>query len=370
MALAAGRIGQDHTVKSVSLQSPRWSFSRYAPALVSRMAKYSNLKGLEQFHAFVLQRSQHQRLKEIIRKHHLTHLLNLGVFDQSFPEVDIPVWGIVYDTNYAPSWRDKCLNNLSCWSKRADGILAISNWTQEQIIKAVPCSKDKIHTVPLAVTAPQPCILHQVEHDNSRPVLLYPASFKHHKNHFFLLKTLALLDKEGYDFKMIFCGLNTDQIFSSHRLDDKILEMTRAFVEASSSRFKARIHALGMVDRRQLERLFEQASHVLLPSTYEGFGLPLAEAVARGVPVLCSDIAPFREQVSLYGLDRHVIIINRFDEDLWTQAIKRAADQANHPDQCRKSISECLNKWTWSDVASQYLKLRKHCSFNRSLAKR
>ena len=79
---------------------------------------------------------------------------------------------------------------------------------------------------------------------------------------------------------MIFIGLNTDQIISFKCLDDRILEDARLFVERSTPRFKLALHAVGMIPQDHLEHLFKQASHVLLPTTYEGFGLPLTEAVS------------------------------------------------------------------------------------------
>jgi glycosyltransferase involved in cell wall biosynthesis len=52
---------------------------------------------------------------------------------------------------------------------------------------------------------------------------------------------------------------------------------------------------LGAVDDRRLEQLYAGATAVVALSLYEGFGLPVAEALSAGTPVLCSDIASFRE---------------------------------------------------------------------------
>lgn len=52
---------------------------------------------------------------------------------------------------------------------------------------------------------------------------------------------------------------------------------------------------LGAVDDARLDRLYAGATAVVALSTYEGFGLPVAEALSAGTPVLCSDIPPFRE---------------------------------------------------------------------------
>jgi glycosyltransferase involved in cell wall biosynthesis len=67
---------------------------------------------------------------------------------------------------------------------------------------------------------------------------------------------------------------------------------------------RAQAAALGVQDRARfcgwvadedLERLYREAAVVLLPSLAEGFGLPVLEAMVRGVPVACSDRSALRE---------------------------------------------------------------------------
>jgi alpha-1,3-rhamnosyl/mannosyltransferase len=55
------------------------------------------------------------------------------------------------------------------------------------------------------------------------------------------------------------------------------------------------LHPLGYVDDAPLLALYRGARFLVFPSLYEGFGLPLLEAMAVGCPVVCSDLAVFRE---------------------------------------------------------------------------
>jgi glycosyltransferase involved in cell wall biosynthesis len=64
---------------------------------------------------------------------------------------------------------------------------------------------------------------------------------------------------------------------------------------AAALRVDDRIAEMPFLDARVLAALYRRAALVLLPSEAEGFGLPLAEAMACGATVLASDIAAFRE---------------------------------------------------------------------------
>jgi hypothetical protein len=68
--------------------------------------------------------------------------------------------------------------------------------------------------------------------------------------------------------------------------------------------------------------------------------------------VLCSDIPPFREQVSLYKLERYVAVVDGFDEDSWPRAIEKEIHIANQADYASDVVIESFSRWTWIDVAS------------------
>ena len=55
------------------------------------------------------------------------------------------------------------------------------------------------------------------------------------------------------------------------------------------------VRLLGGVDPERLESLYAAASVVATPTRFEGFGLPVLEAMARGVPVACSELPVLRE---------------------------------------------------------------------------
>jgi len=81
---------------------------------------------------------------------------------------------------------------------------------------------------------------------------------------------------------------------------------------------------LGFVPEEDLPALYSCATALVIPSTFEGFGLPLVEAMAAGTPVIASDIAVFRE----VGGDVPVYF-NPFELDSLKNAIVRVLGDEN-----------------------------------------
>ena len=75
-----------------------------------------------------------------------------------------------------------------------------------------------------------------------------------------------------------------------------VLAGVRGFAAKGIERLAGRsVRLLGWIPRDQFYELFRRARGFIYPSTFEGFGMPVSEAMAAGVPVACSDIPPLRE---------------------------------------------------------------------------
>lgn len=109
-----------------------------------------------------------------------------------------------------------------------------------------------------------------------RPVVLEASGYKHrHKNIARLLEALALLPA-GRRPVLVLTGASTVH-------EEELRAGARALGLESDTRFT------GWIPDEELEGLYRIASCLVLPSLYEGFGLPVVEAMARGLPVACSD---------------------------------------------------------------------------------
>ena len=93
-----------------------------------------------------------------------------------------------------------------------------------------------------------------------------------------------------------------EQFKSSHPSDHQLVLAGRAswqteevFKAIADSKWKEAIHLPGYVSTSDATALVASAEAMIYPSLYEGFGLPLVEAMASGVPVICSDVSSLPE---------------------------------------------------------------------------
>ena len=113
----------------------------------------------------------------------------------------------------------------------------------------------------------------------NRPYLLYASRIEHPgKNHVTLIKAFSALRKKGkmLDRELVFVGSDWSGAEAVHE-------------EAKNSGCEDAIRFLGFVPGPDLPYLYAAAETFVFPSLYEGFGLPILEAMQCGVPVACSN---------------------------------------------------------------------------------
>jgi glycosyltransferase involved in cell wall biosynthesis len=105
---------------------------------------------------------------------------------------------------------------------------------------------------------------------------------------------------------------------------------------------------LGWVERNELEALYRFASLYVVPSLFEGFGLPVLDAMQRGCPVLASDIPVLRE----VGGDAAVYVDSRSPSDLATAVQDLLGDSARL-DAIRSAGRRRATEFDWRHVAER-----------------
>jgi glycosyltransferase involved in cell wall biosynthesis/GT2 family glycosyltransferase len=119
------------------------------------------------------------------------------------------------------------------------------------------------------------------------------------------------------------------------------------------ARFAGRVEHLGFVDAARLRSLYASALAVVLPSLYEGFGLPVLEAFEAGAPVVASDIPTVNE----ISRDAFVRVSKPLDPSWWADALRRVSDDPDLRTAMRARGKEAAERFTWREIGEQFADL-------------
>ena len=304
-------------------------------------------------------------LNDLIQKHQATHCLYTITGGQSVPKINIPFAVIVPDVywhfspdKYTDEFRRERDRNLEEWLKRSSIVFTISESTKKDINNIFPKFKIKLKAIPLAADVNQetfktPQFLNNQE---QVPFFFYPASHSgYQKNFITLFKAIKELVSKGLRFKVIIAGRETDKLTGNEPFSGNQDEEARMFYQKNKDIISKRIETLGFCTREKIEELYGTCRCVVLPSKYEGFGLPLIEALSRGCYAICSDIKPHKEQVDIYKCKDRVSFFPPQDEDRLAEFIEEVITipKKRLP---QEDIAERFSHWTWKDVAQDYIR--------------
>ena len=206
--------------------------------------------------------------------------------------------------------------------RRADRVIAISEFTKRTLVERCGIAPEKIVAIPLGVS-PAP-----VEAAASCPplpgrYLYYPAATFPHKNHETLFRTLTTLRRRGgFDLQLVLTGQRTSRL-------NRLRRLTRELGIDSA------VHHLGFLPYAEVAQVYLGAEAVVFPSRFEGFGLPVVEAVRFGRKVICSRLEVFDE----------IGVPKRWQIDFAQPDALLAALAMEGPTVLEKPL------WTWAEVA-------------------
>ncbi|MBI4846723.1 MAG: glycosyltransferase family 4 protein [Candidatus Omnitrophica bacterium] len=182
-------------------------------------------------------------------------------------------------------------------AKHADKIIAISESTKKDIMHYYNISEDRIEVVYHGVNS----IFHPIE-DKS---LLFSVKEKYKINGHYVLFTGVLQPRKNIPrliraFRHVLNVFNgrVSLVISGQKgwMYKEIFETTKR--EGVSEK----VIFTGYVPQQELVLLMNAAELLILPSLYEGFGMPLLEAMSCGAPVICSNVSSMPEVVADAGL--------------------------------------------------------------------
>jgi glycosyltransferase involved in cell wall biosynthesis len=174
--------------------------------------------------------------------------------------------------------------------RKADRIIVSSKHTKKDLIDKLGVEDNRISVVPLAAgsefvkaTPARVAAIRSTYNIADRPYLLYTSTIELRKNHAVLLRAFARLIEKNPNLphRLLFCGgkwIGAEAVFE---LAEKL------------GLYEDRFRYLGYVD--DLTSLYSGADLFVYPSHYEGFGLPILEAMACEVPVIAANATSLPE---------------------------------------------------------------------------
>ncbi len=199
--------------------------------------------------------------------------------------------------------------------KRADRIVAVSEFTKKEIEKYYQISAEKIEVIFNAVSEDflrqdvSQGKLEQVREKYELPdrFLLYMGTLQPRKNLPFFIEAFAKLKQQIPDLKLVIAGN-----LKAHNVDLQIENKIKQLSLENEVIFP------GFIDEDDKAAIFALAHVFVFPSLYEGFGIPILEAMSQGVPVVASNIESLKEIGSDCALFFDVQSLDNLAEKLYT----------------------------------------------------
>jgi len=247
------------------------------------------------------------------------------------------VWKYAGDTMRPLS---RCLERyqMPAAVRSADHVIAISNATAGAVTKELGIKSDKLSIVPLGANVTEKTVtfrpLQQL--DINRPYILFVGTLEPRKNLTRLLTAYSYLPDSLKDHTMLVIagGKGWGGIDIKHTVADLGLDKY--------------VRILGYVDESTLATLYANALFLAMPSLYEGFGLPLVEAMVHGTPVLTSNNSSMPEVAGKAGL-----LIDPLD----VKSIKNGLEELITNDDLRRNLADNarnnVTRFNWDAAAKQ-----------------
>ncbi len=210
-------------------------------------------------------------------------------------------------------------------------MLAASGWPGPEIVPVL---------LPVEARTPDPHVLEEARTrlgvTDASPLVLCVGSHEPRKNHLAVLAAAELAWAEGVDFSLVFVGGNA---WRSEEFADEVARLRAA---------GRPVRTVAAISDDLLWSAYALARTVVFPSLNEGFGLPVAEAIAAGVPVVTSNFGSMREIAAAGG----ALLVDPRDD----RALARAVSALLRDDALHARLSEEARsspRRSWDEYADE-----------------
>ncbi len=301
----------------------------------------------------------HSYLRQVCRRRGLTHVLEICVHHESFPRLNLPTFGIVHDLGFRGTDAPPPSEGYRDWLQHAKRLIADSSLTRSQLLELDPTASQRVEVLLLPATplAASPAANEANPWQRSEPVIFYPARATYHKGHDVLLAALARLAEDGVSFHCYLSGVGTDCLFGDEPSPERSINDVRQLCRPFREILRDRVTLLGRKPWPVIEQVYRAANLIAFPSRFEGFGLPLSEALSWGRPVIASQIAPLQEQVAFLQAGEQVRWFPPGDDSALANQLKAVLTNRQPFPAFSSALRERLAAWNWDAYAHRLIEL-------------
>ncbi|NCN07301.1 glycosyltransferase family 4 protein [Candidatus Falkowbacteria bacterium] len=227
--------------------------------------------------------------------------------------------------------------------RRADKIITISDFSKQEIMDLYGVKAEKIVVISLGYDREKYNQDVVVSHDIltkykiTQPYVLYVGRLEKKKNIGNLVKAFAYAKASNHDLKLVLAGNAGNEyeviknIIAEHKLENEII-------------------LPGYIAEVDLPAVIKMAEVFMFPTLYEGFGLPILQAMAVGTPVITSDIEPHR---SISG--GCAVLVNPKNSKYMAQQINKIIKDWEFASDLKSAGLDRVQSFSWSKTAQDTL---------------
>jgi len=236
--------------------------------------------------------------------------------------------------------------NLNIIKKVKPTVITLSEYSKKEIIHFSNIPEEKIIVVPGSYDESS-CLL-----DNNidllrqlninSPYLLFLSAIAKNKNLSRVIEAFEMIADKYPDLILVVAGGNA------------ALPDDQALIKLKNSRYSSRIKKIGYVNEELKHTLYSNATAFLFPTLFEGFGLPILEAMARGCPVITSNTTSLPEVAG-----NAAILIDPYDSEQIAIEIERIISSESLQNKLYQKGLLRVKNYSWDKTAEMIEKTYK-----------
>ncbi|HET6275497.1 MAG TPA: glycosyltransferase family 1 protein [Candidatus Cybelea sp.] len=248
----------------------------------------------------------------------------------SWTNFTLPAIATLHDASnfVVPGYAPETQHIFRAAAQRCRGLITDSRFARGELARELAIAPERIVPIELGVSPPRPAVPVPLDVTALQPFVLYVGTAEPRKGFDTLLETMAQVVPERPDLRLV----------------------VTTKLEGWSVAPGVHVTELGYVDDAMLAALYRACALLAFPSRYEGFGLPVLEAMSYGAPVVASNASSVPEaggEAACY--------VAPGDDAALAAAILRVAGDPAYAGELRRRGPIHAAKFTWEKTAARTL---------------